>query len=357
MKFIHLGDVHLGVKPDASYPWSEERKQEVWDGFSSIIDLCNEDKIDLLLISGDFFHKQPLVRELKEANYIFSKLKETKVVIIAGNHDYISPRSNYIKFEWCDKVHMLINEHMDSVYFEDINTEVYGFSYHQREIKEPLLDNVKIQHEDRINILLAHAGGPTNIPFDLNYLESKGFDYIALGHIHKPEILGHRIAYAGSIEPTDKTDIGRRGFIIGEIKKDKEIQEESHVEFYLKGHSYRQYINIDIQVNDSMTNGQMHDLTKEILAKHKKTDIFIITLSGYKDPDIKFDIKTIYTFANVIEVIDLTRANYDFNQLFKENQDNIIGSYISRVEDHREDENIKTKALYYGIEALLNAKE
>ena len=96
-------DVHLGVKPDASYPWSEERKQEVWDSFRNIINICNEDNIDLLLISGDFFHKQPLVRELKEANYIFSRLKETKVVIIAGNHDYISPRSNYIKFNGATK--------------------------------------------------------------------------------------------------------------------------------------------------------------------------------------------------------------------------------------------------------------
>ena len=235
-----------GVK-HASYPWSEERKQEVWDSFRNIINICNEDNIDLLLIS-ETFSQTTISKKIKKANYIFSRLKETKVVIIAGNHDYISPRSNYIKFEWCDKVHMLINEHVDSVYFEDINTEVYGFSYHQREIKEPLLDNVKIQHEDRINILLAHAGGPTNIPFDLNLLESKGFDYIALGHIHKPEILGRRIAYAGSIEPIDKTDIGRRGYIAGEIKKDKETQEESHIEFYLKGHSHRQYINIEVKL-------------------------------------------------------------------------------------------------------------
>lgn len=357
MKFIHLGDVHLGVKPDASFPWSEDRKQEVWDGFVRIIDICNEDRIDLLLICGDFFHKQPLVRELKEVNYIFSRLKETKVVIIAGNHDYISPRSNYISFEWCDKVHMLIDENMDSVYFEDINTEVYGFSYHQREIKDPLLDGVKIQHEDRINILMAHAGTPSNIPFDLKTLESKGFDYIALGHIHKPERLGHRIAHAGSIEPIDKTDIGKRGFIVGEIKKDKEIQEESHIEFYFKNHSYRQYININIEVKDTMTNGQMHDLVKETLKQHKSTNVFIITLRGYKDPDIRFDINSIYSFANVIEVIDLTKANYNFRQLYMDNRDNIIGSYISHIENSREDESITTKALYYGIEALLNAKE
>lgn len=354
MKFIHLGDVHLGVKPDLSLPWSEERKEELWDGFRNIINVCNQKEIDLLLICGDFFHKQPLVRELKEVNYIFTGLKNTKVVIIAGNHDYISPRSNYLKFEWSSNVHMLLNQHMDSIYFEDINTEVYGFSYYQREIKEPLLDDVKINNKDRINILLAHGGTPTNIPFNQKTIESIGFDYIALGHIHKPQRLGKRIAYAGSIEPIDKTDIGKRGFIIGEIEKDNE---ESLIDFRFKENSVRRYININIQVNDTMTNGHLHDLLKKRLEEQRKKDIFIIKLQGYRDPDIKLDLANIYNYGNVIEVVDGTVANYDFKQLYKENKDNIIGSYISRIEDYGEDEDIKTKALYYGIEALLRANQ
>lgn len=356
MKFIHLGDVHLGMKPDTDFPWSKQRQEEIWEGFSNIIEACNKENVDLLLIAGDFFHKQPLVRELKEVNYIFSKLEKTRVVIIAGNHDYISPRSNYINFKWNPNVHMLINQHMDSIYFEDLDTEVYGFSYHQREIKEPILHNVEIKDRDRINILLAHGGTSNTLPFNLRILEAKGFDYIALGHIHKPVKLSSRIAYAGSIEPTDKNDIGERGYIIGEIKKDDPNQ-ESRILFNFVRNCAREYINVNIEVNDSTTNWELIDLTNEVLSKYSKKDIFIININGYKDPEIKFEIDSIKRLANVIDIRDNTIANYDFEELYRQNKDNIIGNYISSVKKKDEVESIKTKALYYGIEALLYGKQ
>ncbi|NLJ89359.1 MAG: DNA repair exonuclease [Clostridiales bacterium] len=356
MKFIHLGDVHLGMKPDATYPWSEERHKEIWNGFRDINNICNRQEVDLLLIAGDFFHKQPLVRELKEVNYVFSKLKNTKVVIIAGNHDYISPRSNYLNFPWHSHVHMLIKDNIDSIYFDDINTEVYGFSYHQREIKDPILHDIKLRDRDRINILLAHGGTPTNLPFDIRVLESKGFDYIALGHIHKPQKLSSRIAYAGSIEPTDKNDIGKRGYIIGEINKGSS-DVESDITFDFVSHSKREYINVEIEIDDSTTNGELVDITREALSKYSDKNIFIITLCGYKDPEIKFDLDNLSGLANVIDIKDTTIANYDFDQLYRQNEDNIIGSFISSINEEDEDNNIKTKALYYGIEALLYGKQ
>ncbi len=42
-----------------------------------------------MLIAGDLFHRQPLLRELKEMNSILEMLEHTEVVMIAGNHDYI----------------------------------------------------------------------------------------------------------------------------------------------------------------------------------------------------------------------------------------------------------------------------
>ena len=59
MRFIHIADVHLGMKPDSGYPWSDKRASEIFETFTKIIDICNEDNIDLLIIAGDLFHKQP----------------------------------------------------------------------------------------------------------------------------------------------------------------------------------------------------------------------------------------------------------------------------------------------------------
>jgi len=66
MKFIHVSDVHLGIKPDEGKPWSEKRAQDIWDSFAEVIGAAVELKPDFLLISGDLFHAQPLKKELRE---------------------------------------------------------------------------------------------------------------------------------------------------------------------------------------------------------------------------------------------------------------------------------------------------
>ena len=49
-------------------------------------------------------------------------------------------------------------------------------------------------------------------------MERAGFDYIALGHIHKPMILKEdQIIYSGALEPVDKNDTGPHGYVKGEI--------------------------------------------------------------------------------------------------------------------------------------------
>ena len=63
MKFMHISDVHLGVKPDAGKAWSEKRAQDIWDSFAEMIEIAAEESPDFLLISGDLFHKQPLKRK------------------------------------------------------------------------------------------------------------------------------------------------------------------------------------------------------------------------------------------------------------------------------------------------------
>ena len=77
MRFIHIADVHLGARPDAGPLYSEGRARELWETFEHVLGVCEEERTDLLLIAGDLFHRQPLVRELKEADYLFSELTHT----------------------------------------------------------------------------------------------------------------------------------------------------------------------------------------------------------------------------------------------------------------------------------------
>ena len=62
MKFIHAADVHLGASPDAGSSYTENRGTELWESFERLLKVCEEERVDLLLLAGDLFHRQPLLR-------------------------------------------------------------------------------------------------------------------------------------------------------------------------------------------------------------------------------------------------------------------------------------------------------
>ena len=156
--------MHLGAKPDAGNAYSQNREQELWDSFRDIITICNQKKTDLLLIAGDLFHRQPLLRELKEMNSILEMLEHTEVVMIAGNHDYIKKNSYYRTFSWAPHVHMICSQEIDCVELDRIQTAVYGCSYHSREIHDPVYDHAVPEGRQKYEILLAHGGDEKHIP-------------------------------------------------------------------------------------------------------------------------------------------------------------------------------------------------
>ena len=143
MRFIHIADVHLGMQPDAGFPWSEERGEAIWESFRRIIRLAGREKTDFLLIAGDLFQCQPLLRELKEVNDLFASIPETIVVLIAGNHDYVKRESFYRGFDWADNVVMLLSPEPECVEVPEKKTAVYGCSYDKKEILENRLDGVR----------------------------------------------------------------------------------------------------------------------------------------------------------------------------------------------------------------------
>ena len=101
IRFIHLADVHLGAVPDRGCPWSHEREEEIWETFRRVIASVRRDPVDLLFIAGDLFHRQPLLKELKEVNYLFSTIPETRVFLMLITH---SVNKSLKLFNICDVI-------------------------------------------------------------------------------------------------------------------------------------------------------------------------------------------------------------------------------------------------------------
>lgn len=348
MRFIHLADVHLGAAPDAGSPWCEKRENEIWETFQKVIADVKEKQVDLLLISGDLFHRQPLRKEVRDVNYLFTTIPDTKVVLIAGDHDYLKEDSYYLSFSWSENVICLFGEACDAVYLKELRTYVYGLSYYSQEIRKSYYDNLRPLKKDACHILLAHGGDPHHIPIQTGRLKQAGFDYVALGHLHNPQIVEENaIAYAGSLEPLERTETGVHGYILGEYAN-------GQVRIQFCPCAKRQYLSLEVQVDGETTQLSLEDTLRQGIQAHGPENIYHITLTGRRDGDVVFYPERIQALGNVLEVVDQTEPDYDFEKLRQRYHGTLIGEFIDYFPARRT--SLETKALYYGVQALLQSR-
>lgn len=349
MRFIHLADVHLGAQPDLGYPWSRKREEQIWESFRRVIAEAAEEKTDLLIIAGDLFHRQPLMRELKEVNYLFSTIPDTCVVLTAGNHDYLKKDSAYLRFVWGDNVTGLWNESCSAVYLSRISTWVYGCSYHQREIRENLYRDIRPNGKDGFHILIGHGGDASHSPLDVRKLQTAGFDYVALGHIHKPQILAeNRVAFSGALEPIDRNDIGEHGFIRGSCGKNG--TRISFVPF-----AACSYVPLDLKVTDEDTQFSVEQEVRKQIARRGTENIYKLKLIGERSPEVRFAMDRLAGLGQVIEAEDQTRPGYNIKGLQERYAGSLIGEYIRLYADAADE--VERLAFDYGLEALLEAED
>lgn len=349
MKFFHIADVHLGAEPDKGYGWSADRSREIWESFRYAVQQAGREHAGLFLVAGDLFHRQPLTGELKEVNALFASIPDTKVVLIAGNHDYIKGKPMKERIQWAPNVFWLENEEMEVVEFADLGVRVYGFSYHSREIREPRYEQLRPKDNVCKNILLAHGGDEKHVPISRDTFLGTKFDYVALGHIHKPQILEKdRAVYAGSLEPLDKNETGPHGYMKGEL-----TSQGTSITFVPCSH--REYKRIKIQVKEQTTQFSLEDTLEKAIQERGVQHLYCVTLEGNRAFRTEFLPDRLYPLGNVREIQDNTRLAYSVDTLKEKYKGSILETYIRLLEE--EDTEEWKKALGYGVEALLESGE
>lgn len=362
VSFIHTGDLHLGsLFKSASFSETvgKERRIELWDTFKRIINRAKENSVDFLFIAGDIYEEKVFnLGDIKRVRDSFETLDKTKVIISTGNHDTLKANSLYELIEWPDNVYIFHNKNIDKFIFEELNTVIWGFSWEKNEYKSSEFLVFPELDLNKINILLIHGDLTNNesnyLPLSKRKLEKIGFDYIALGHIHKPQVISENIAYCGSPEPLDFGETGVHGIIEGTIDKTKVKKE--FIEF-----SNRQFRIKDVEINSLMN---YDDIIEEIIHSDKvdnrKNDLYRIILTGIIDRDIDLDLKDLESILSeefyYIEIINNTVLDYDLDRIKKDNKDNVIGIFIEEMEKQNLKDPIVREALYIGLESLLREK-
>ena len=358
MKFIHTGDIHLGCIPDRGTAWSKKRSSDIWRTLENIISLAHTNNAGLMLICGDLFHRQPLQKELKEVNHIFASAKPVQIVITAGNHDYMIPGSAYYNLNWSDNVHFLRSKTLETIEFTELNTVVHGFSYYNNDLTGTGADNITSSltcpRDNKKHILMLHGGDSNHLPLDYEKLKRSGFDYIALGHIHKPTLFENTpMAYCGSPEPLDRTEKGFHGCILVTLDDDKSKFNRKFIPV-----SKASYISCKIKITADTTITSLRSTVTRIIREKGSHNIYSLTLIGKRAGDLYITLQDISGLGNIIELVDESTPDYDIDNLRTKHKDDLIDKYIDALTDDGDIsmlDDTQKNALYYGLDALLDS--
>lgn len=241
MKIIHFSDTHLGYQAfdTVTADGVNAREQDVYDAFAAVVDRILELRPDVVVHSGDFFHRpSPSNRALTFGLEQLRRLCDVKIptVIIAGNHEtpktvYTSPILRALRTLDC--VYPVFGETWEK--FEFGGAVVHGIPHindtrilHQ-ELKrlEPVAGkfNLLMLHTSLGNTFLMEEYGEQVFPVEFE-AKLADFQYVALGHWHNFQKINlHPNAwYSGSIERLSDTEIGaEKGFLQLEIEKNADL--------------------------------------------------------------------------------------------------------------------------------------
>jgi len=297
LKILHFADLHLGVESYGRIDPASGLSSRFHDflfALDQVVDYTLENKVDLVLFCGDAYKsREPNQTQQREFAKRINRLSTNGIPIflLTGNHDlpnaigrattteifdtlaikkvYVSNRPDIYRIPtnsstiqiaslpWLRRSALLSKEDTKNLDFEQINQRLQQIltniiAVHAAKL-DPGLPSILAAHvwvsgatigsERLMTIGQEHVLLPSNIA-------NPAFDYIALGHIHKNQVLSDNppVVYAGSLERLDfgeeKDD---KGFYLIEIEPDKETgKRRASFDFHpVEG---RRFLTIDINL-------------------------------------------------------------------------------------------------------------
>ena len=220
MKLLHTADLHLGQILYQNYSRTDEHEHF----FKQLSEWCRQYAPDALVVSGDVFDIQQPGATVKEFfTRTFVALQQScpdlHIVVTAGNHDSASRLQADASVWKCINVHIVGMAPTADITTADNGWQerfivripsgyIVAFPYmtgNRRETIQSVLDYVAAENSDhKPVVMMAHlalsSADTTGHRFEIGKIATQpvtemgnGYDYLALGHIHRPQTLGYPV--------------------------------------------------------------------------------------------------------------------------------------------------------------------
>lgn len=198
IKILHTADVHLDSPLTSLALRDESLRQNIQSAtrsaFVQIIDSALAENVDALLIAGDLYDGAQ--RSAKTAAFLTGQLERLRttgipVFYIKGNHDAENPITGEVALP--DNVH-IFDGRGGKQRLKGKDVWIHGVSFNGKHAPDSLLGKFGAPVSGAVNIAMLHtslagaAGHDNYAPCSVAELSALGFDYWALGHIHKRQV-------------------------------------------------------------------------------------------------------------------------------------------------------------------------
>lgn len=243
-RFVHSADIHLD-SPLSSLALRDSELAELIGNatrraFVNAVDVCLTEQVDALLLAGDLYDGDQT--SMKTARFLAAQIRRLdeagiRVFIIRGNHDALSRITRELTFPESVKV---FGGRAEAILMErptGLPIAIHGLSFARPQAPESLLPRFKPPVEGAVNIGLLHTslggaqGHDDYAPCALADLDAAGFNYWALGHIHKRAVAQGRsiVVMPGMPQGRDINESGPKSVTLVTVGDDRSVQIEERL--------------------------------------------------------------------------------------------------------------------------------
>ena len=358
MKFVHIADLHIDspfVNLSDKDTLGEIRRLDQRKAIKKVVEYIKENNIPYLFISGDLYeHKYIKKSTIQYINNLFKEIPNTSIFISPGNHDPYLQNSYYIQFKWNDNVHIFKSK-IEKIELENVN--IYGYGFDNFYCTNSNIENIELDDKNKINILVIHGtlNGASieekqynSIPRKL--LEEKGFDYIAVGHIHKLDYNTYenqKIVYPGSTISLGFDELGTHGMIVGELNNGLKLK--------FVPLDDEEFVKRKLSVDNMYSKEELIESINEM--NINSNEYVEIILTGRRNFEINiYELQKFLQNNRIIKVKDETKISLDLEKIANENT--LRGLFVKEMmerlekETNSEERDILERAIEIGLNAL-----
>lgn len=223
-RFFHAADIHLdsplrGLAGQDGNAAARVRTA-TREALDTLVGLVIEEKADFVIIAGDLYDGD--WRDYKTGLFFAAQMGRLNkegipVYLLHGNHDAESQITR--RLDLPDNVHVFGTRKPETFALDELKVALHGQSFRQRDVTNNLVPDYPVPVSGAFNIGVLHTGlggmgGHANYaPCAIEDLTKKGYDYWALGHVHRASVLHEKphVVFPGNLQGRHARETGAKG--------------------------------------------------------------------------------------------------------------------------------------------------